>query len=207
MEEIITQMTVLAGNNAPVAYCLLFASAFVENVFPPVPGDTVTLVGAYFVGTGSLTYSWVLISTTLGSVGGFLALYELSRRASEFVLDEKRNRWIDTKKIVKVNRLFNRYGYWIILFNRFLSGIRSMISLSAGLSDMNTLWVALLATLSALVWNGAIIYLGAYIGKSWQEIQSFLDVYNQVVIAILIGLALTVGVIYFVNRRWNSGNS
>lgn len=183
------------------AYGLLFISAFIENIFPPIPGDTVTLVGAYFVGTGSLSFIGVLIGTTAGSVLGFLALFVLAARSSDFIMNKHRNKWIDPRKIVKVNNLFEKYGYWIILANRFLSGIRSVISLSAGLSKLNIIYVAALATISALIWNGTIIYLGAFIGKSWQEIQQFLDIYNQIVIGILLTIGVIASIIYFIRRN------
>ncbi len=201
MEEFVNHLTLLARQNEVHAYALLFLSAFIENVFPPIPGDTVTLVGAYFVGTGSLRYEWVLLSTSLGSVLGFMALYFLAVRSSPFILDETRNRWIDVKKIERVNRLFARYGYWIILANRFLSGIRSVISLSAGMARLNAGVIAGLATLSALAWNGGIIYLGAYLGKSWQDIQHYLDLYNRTFLAILGVLAAGFIGYYFWKKR------
>ncbi len=201
MEEIITQLTIFARENAPYAYALLCLSAFVENVFPPIPGDTVTLVGAYFVGTGSLSYAGVLLSTTLGSVVGFMALFVLAAKFSGFILDEKRNKWISAKKIIRVNQLFIKYGYWIILANRFLSGIRSVISLSAGLSQLKVWRVVLLAAVSAIIWNGVIIYLGAYIGKSWQEIQAFLNVYNRIILSILGSLLFGYLIYYFWKRK------
>ena len=48
-------------------YLLLGVSAFVENVFPPVPGDTITAFGAFLVGTQRLSFFGVYLSTTAGS--------------------------------------------------------------------------------------------------------------------------------------------
>ena len=51
----------LTGANDALLYLLLFLSAFIENVFPPAPGDTVTAFGAFLVGTaGSIIslYIW-----------------------------------------------------------------------------------------------------------------------------------------------------
>ena len=58
-----------------VAYLILFVSAYVENTFPPVPGDTVTVIGAYLITTGKLSFTGVWLSTTLGSVLGFMTMF------------------------------------------------------------------------------------------------------------------------------------
>jgi membrane protein DedA with SNARE-associated domain len=190
VENWIEQITKLAGENSIFAYVILFFSALIENVFPPIPGDTVTLIGAYFVGRGTLSFGGVLAATSLGSVAGFMLLYYAAVYFRGFILDESRNKWIDSSKIERVNKLFAKYGYGIILANRFLSGIRSMISISAGIANLNTVYVAVFATISALVWNGIIIYLGAFIGRSWQEIQQFINTYNKIVVSLLIVIAI-----------------
>ena len=201
MENWIEHITKLASENSFSAYIALFLSALVENVFPPIPGDTVTLIGAYFVGNGSLTFGGVLAATSLGSVAGFMLLYFAAVYFRGFILDESRNKWIDSRKIGRVNKLFEKYGYGIILANRFLSGIRSMISVSAGIAKLNAFYVALFASVSALVWNGIIIYLGAFIGRSWQEIQQLITTYNKIVIVILIIVALFLITKWVINRH------
>ena len=57
------------------AYIILFISAFTENVVPPVPGDTVVVIGAYLVSTEKLGFWGVFISTCLGSSAGFMVMY------------------------------------------------------------------------------------------------------------------------------------
>ncbi|RMH81699.1 MAG: DedA family protein [Calditrichaeota bacterium] len=198
METLLDQFVTFADHNAELAYALLFLSAFVENVFPPIPGDTITLLGAYFVGRGSLSFTGVLISTTLGSVVGFMTLFALAYWLGWEFFERKRWKWVNAEALDRVDRWFQKYGYGIIFANRFLSGIRSVISLSAGLSKLRPLRVTLLATASAFLWNGIIIYAGAFIGRSWQEIQEYIRLYNRVLL-IALGVAL---VSYLLYRWW-----
>ena len=58
-------------------YLALGLSAFVENLFPPIPGDTMIAFGAFLVGTGRLAFFGVYLSTTLGSLLGFMVLFWL----------------------------------------------------------------------------------------------------------------------------------
>jgi membrane protein DedA with SNARE-associated domain len=205
VEDYLNQFMQLAQDNAYLAYTMLFVSAFVENVFPPVPGDTVTLIGAYFVGTGHLNYFGVLVSTTAGSVVGFMALF-LTAFWLEWKVVEKYNfKWIKRTHIDRVQEWFRKYGYRVILVNRFLSGVRSVISITAGLSKLRISAVFLLSFLSALIWNGLMISAGAFIGDNWQEIERSLKLYNQIIIVGLAIVAVAYLVYFFINRKKSSG--
>jgi len=181
IENLISQVDPL------VAYLILFASAFVENTFPPVPGDTVTVIGAYLITTGHLSFTGVWLSTTLGSVLGFFVMYIVGYKLGRgFITSEKRAKIFDFDRIEKTEIWFSRYGYWVIAANRFLSGTRSVISLFAGIFKLRGYKVLLLATLSALIWNGLLMYAGYVLGVNWENIISVVSQYNKIVILITI---------------------
>jgi membrane protein DedA with SNARE-associated domain len=186
------------------AYIFLFLSAYIENVFPPIPGDTVTVFGAYLVGTGSLKFWYVLFATTLGSVMGFMTVFGLAYWLEWKVIEKYQFRWISKTRLDQVENWFSKYGYWIILFNRFFSGGRSVISFVAGLSKMRTLYVFNLALLSCIVWNTGLIYLGSTIGKNWQEIIKMIKLYNRIVFAILVLLVFIYTLYYILRRKQKS---
>jgi membrane protein DedA with SNARE-associated domain len=183
------------------AYLVLFISAFVENVFPPIPGDTVTILGAYLVGTGTLNFWGVYIATTCGSILGFMSIYGLAFWVEWKIIEKYQPKWLSRTKIDKVEIWFREYGYWIILFNRFLSGARSVISLVAGLSKMHVIPVFVLALISCAIWNGTLVYLGSVVGSNWEEIVSFLRLYNRAVIIALIAVAIIFMVRWMVVKR------
>ncbi len=167
------------------AYILLFISAFVENVFPPIPGDTVTLIGAYLVTSGKLSFTGVYLSTTLGSVLGFFAMYMIGLKLGRQFLHSKIARKVFTEKqYQKTEKWFSKYGYGIIAANRFLSGTRSVISIFAGSFHLNWIYVLGLATLSALLWNGLLIYIIYVVGLNWEVITELISQYNKIVIAL-----------------------
>jgi len=190
-----------AQDNTYLAYTMLFVSAFVENVFPPVPGDTVTLIGAYFVGTGHLNYFGVLMSTTAGSVVGFMALFFVASWLEWRVVEKYNFKWVKRTHIDRVQEWFRKYGYRVILINRFLSGVRSVISITAGLSKLRVSAVFLLSFLSALVWNGLIIAAGAFIGDNWQDIERSLKLYNQIIIIGLSIVAVAYLMYFFIYKK------
>ena len=181
-------------------YLLLGLSAYVENIFPPIPGDTITAFGAFLVGIGRLDFFGVYICTTLGSLLGFMTLFWLGLYMGRRFFLEKDYRFFKAKDIVRAEAWYRKYGYLLVAFNRFLPGIRSVISLAGGLSRLKVMSVALLALLSCAVWNLIWILLGYVLGTNWEvfeaRITAILTGYNIVVLALF---ALVI--IFFVIRR------
>jgi membrane protein DedA with SNARE-associated domain len=178
--------------DAAYLYPALFISAVLENIIPPIPGDTVTLFGAYLVGIGQLSFSGVFAATALGNFAGFMLLFFLGRfLGKEFFLNRS-FRYFPKENLLKAEIWFQKFGYRIILFNRFLSGARSVISIFAGVSGLKTGNVALYCLASCLLWNGMLIYAGYKAGKNWETLTAFLKQYNQTVLFFIIAALVIV---------------
>jgi membrane protein DedA with SNARE-associated domain len=186
-------------------YLFLGLSAYVENVFPPIPGDTITAFGAFMVGIGKLSFFWVYISTTLGSLLGFLSLFWLGGVLGRRFFMERDYRFLRAGDILRAEQWFERYGYLLVALNRFLPGIRSAVSLAGGLSRLRPAWVALLAFASCAVWNLIWIMMGYLLGSNWQTIEARMSAllmkYNLAVFTLLVLIVLSVIVIRRVGRH------
>lgn len=185
-------------------YILLGLSAFVENVFPPVPGDTITAFGAFLVGADRLSFLGVYISTSIGSLAGFMFLFWIGMLLGRKFFIE-RDLWIfKAQDIIRAEEWYQKYGYYLILLNRFLPGIRSVISISGGISGMKTLTVAFLAFISSCAWNLVWIYFGYTLGNNWEavkgKISDIMIYYNFIVLAV-IGIVLLVFVLQRIAKR------
>ncbi len=181
------------------SYLLLGLSAFLENVIPPVPGDTVVVFGAYLVGRGVLSWFWVYAATCGGGVLGFMLMWYMgfTRGRSFLESHHHRARLISTAHVARAEQWLDRYGLWLILANRFLSGIRSAIALAAGIGGMGWRGVALLGFVSMAVWNGLLLSLGLLLGRNWGRVLEWLGLYNRLAL-----LALTLLVLGLVGRWW-----
>lgn len=181
-------------------YILLGLSAFVENVFPPAPGDTITAFGAFLVGTNRLQFLSMFISTTIGSLAGFMFLFWIGRLLGRRFFVERDFWYFKTENIVRAENWFRKYGYFLILINRFLPGIRSVISIVGGISGLQVFKVFLLALISSGVWNLIWIGMGYSLGSNWEtakaRIVEIMITYN-VAVLVLLG----VGVLFFVARK------
>jgi membrane protein DedA with SNARE-associated domain len=157
----------MLNQSAPVLYLLLFASAIMENLFPPIPGDTVTAFGAFLAGTGRLSFWGVYLCTTVGSTVGFFLLFYLFRILGIDFIEKRKLKWLKRQHIESAKNKIGTYGYLVILINRFLPGIRSAISITSGILQMSPIPVAILSLISAAAWNLIWISAGLALGKSW----------------------------------------
>ena len=137
-------------------------------------------------------------SWTVAGTLGFMSMYAVGRWIGDAVLDPHRARWIPKQAAWKARRWLQRWGYGVVVANRFLSGARSVIALMVGAAEMRPGPVALWATVSAAVWTGLIATLGAMVGDNWPVIGEWLTRYGQAVtVALAAGL-----VVYFSAKVW-----
>ena len=185
-------------------YTTLFLFAFVENVFPPSPSDLVVVVGGSLVATNVIHYVPTLILTTIGSVIGFMVLYYIGSTVDRKVVHSGKYKYIPIDAVEKVEGWFKKYGYWIILANRFMPGTRSVISFFAGMSSLDVKKTILLSTISAFVWNAIIIYLGYLFGHNVKVVDKYLSTYSNIAIAITVVVVIILVVKYYLNRKKSS---
>ena len=198
-EDILTQIS----SFSPIwIYITLFLFAFVENVFPPSPSDVVLLIGGSIIATGTINFIFALLISTLGSIFGFLLMFHIGSTVDRRVVESGKYKFIPVDGIHKVERWFRKYGYFIVIANRFLPGTRAVISFFAGISNLNFKKTIMLCGISALAWNAIILYLGYVFGDNVEIVDSYMTTYSNIVIAgtILIILFL-IGRMLFRKRK------
>lgn len=171
---------------------------FLENVFPPSPSDTILVFCGTLIGLGTVGFVPMMASATLGSVLGFLAMYWVGARYGTQIIESKRFDFLPIDGIHRAEDWFRRYGFWVIIANRFLSGTRAVISMVAGIAKMPLGTTTLLSALSAAVWNGILLLAGATLGRNWAKMDEYLQLYGKV---LLVALAVIVAGI-FAYRYW-----
>jgi membrane protein DedA with SNARE-associated domain len=185
-------------------YSFVFAIAYIENIFPPSPSDTIIVFGGSLAGIGHVGFVPVLAAATLGSTLGFMTMYKIGDWFGDRILEEGKIKFIPISAVRTVEEWFQKYGYWIIVANRFLSGTRAVVSFFAGLAELNLLRTTVLCSVSALAWNSILVGAGFYLGKNWQEIGFYLSTYSQVVTGIIIVVVIIL-IVRFLHQRKNNG--
>jgi membrane protein DedA with SNARE-associated domain len=172
---------------------VLAGSAAIEYVFPPFPGDAVTLFGAVLVTGYGWSFGLVLGAVMLGSLVGALAAYQLG-----VVWGRRRTR--PRPLLDAIVARFRRHGPIYIVVNRFLPGVRGLVFVAAGLAGVDRRRVLLYATISALAWNLGIMGLGAALGANLEALEELVRTYTIVAWAVLI-VVLSVALGVWLRRR------
>lgn len=178
-----------------------------ENLFPPIPSEVVLPLGGFTVAQGSLNFISVFIWATIGSVVGAYILYGIGTWLGADRLRAIAD-WMWLVKASDVDKSlawFDKYGRPSILFGRLIPGIRSLISIPAGLDRMNLLTFGLWTTLGSAVWNFILIFLGFKLGENWEAVTGYIDQYSKVVYVILL-LILLGFLIFFIRRAIREKN-
>ncbi len=204
MEHFINQLSEL---NPVWIYVTVTAIAYIENVFPPFPSDMVVVAAGYFVGLGSANFFLALMLTTIGSTLGFMTMYKIGDWFGDRILETGKIKFIPTQGVTKVELWFQKYGYWIIVSNRFLAGTRAVVSFFAGLSELSYPKTIVLSFLSALVWNAILLYAGKILGSNWRDIAFYLESYSKVITTILVLIVLVIIARYLYKKNRASKNS
>ena len=203
------QETIIQIMNA-YGYIGVFSLILVENIFPPIPSEVVLLFGGAITAMSDLSVPVVILVATLGSVVGAIVLYLLGR-----ILKAERLRKLFSGKFGRVLRLkpedvdkatawFARYEKKAVLICRCVPIVRSLISIPAGVTEMNVPLFLLLTTVGSAVWNTVLVCLGAFLGAQWEKALPYFDQYSNVILVLCV-IAVVALVIWWIVRNHKKG--
>lgn len=159
----------------------------IESIFPPIPSEIVLPLAGFTASQGHYTLAEAIIWATVGSLVGALVLYGLGA-----LVGLERLRWIaDKMPLVKVSDVdkvmawFDKYGPIAILIGRLVPGIRSLISIPAGVERMSMVQFIGFTTLGSAIWNTILILGGFFLGENYLVIANWFDTYSNIVYAVL----------------------
>lgn len=177
----------------------LAAAILLENVFPPIPSEVVLPLAGVAVGRGQLAFTGAVLAATAGSVAGALALYGGARAGGRpLLLRVAGPMRIDRRQLDRADAWFDRHGAWFVLFGRLVPGVRSVVSLPAGLSEMPIARFVALTALGSAAWNALLIGAGVALGSNYEVIEQVVGPVGKVV---LVGVVAGTAALLLVARR------
>lgn len=174
---------------------------FLENVFPPIPSEVVLPLAGFTAAAGRYTAVEAVLWATLGSVTGALLLYGVGAVVGmdRLRLVARRMPLVDVADVDKADAWFSRHGRKAVFLGRLIPGVRSLISIPAGVDRMPLSSFLLMTTAGSLLWNTALIAAGYALGSRYHLVEQYVDPISKVVY-VLIVLAVVGWVIYLVRR-------
>jgi len=168
----------------------------IENLFPPIPSEVILTFGGFMTINTKMTIIGVIISSTIGSLLGALALYYIGK-----ILNKERLKKIAKSKYGKLLRIkpkdieladkwFDEKGNLTVFFCRFIPVVRSLISIPAGMSEMPIIKFLVYTTIGSTIWNTAIVLIVAFAGNKKDLILSIIDKTSNIILIIFIGICI-----------------
>ena len=164
---------------------------FLENIIPPIPSEIIMPLGGFFVYQEKLNFFILVFWGLFGTILGSLPWYYLGRLVNEKKLSrflDKRGKYvgITSDDLAKSKRWFDKYGVSLVFWGRLVPGIRTLISVPAGMELMPLRKFLIWTTFGSLIWVAILTYAGLILGENWQMIESYLDQIKYILKPILI---------------------
>ena len=198
LQQIISYISTL---DPALIYVVLFFFAFIENIFPPSPSDFVVIVGATLISKSTLGIIPILLLTSVGSAIGFIVMYFVGEFLGDKLLRSGKFKFIKQESLDKADRFFHKYGYNIILINRFLPGTRAVVSFFSGVHKLKPTRTFIYAGFSSFVWNAILIFLGIQLGNNLELVDKYLSEYSQIIFAITAVIIIFVLVRFWMKKK------
>tara|TARA_B100000700_G_scaffold212437_1_gene233564 strand:+ start:55 stop:711 length:657 start_codon:yes stop_codon:yes gene_type:complete len=204
ISEFITSLPILIGKaveaNQWIGCGAILIAMFLENLIPPIPSELIMPLGGFYVSQGQLDFLPVVLAGLFGTVIGALPWYGIGRLVNEERLEEwleKNGRWlgINPKELALSRKWFNRYGVPLVFWGRLVPGIRTLISVPAGVELMPMTPFLIWTTAGSLIWTLFLTITGFYLGENYRNIEQwispFSSIFKTIIVLTILGTLIT----------------
>jgi membrane protein DedA with SNARE-associated domain len=190
-------------NSVPIGtlYVALAAVAAIENVFPPIPADTVVAVGSFLAARGRGSVPAAFLATWFGNVASAMVMYGLGRRYGAAKLERRLLGDKAAGAEHRLHQLYGRYGVMALFASRFLPGVRALVPPFAGALRVPPLRAGFAIASASAIWYGTVSYLGFTLGGNWQRVMQLVTEYGRILAAAAAALLLVGAVIWRTHGR------
>jgi membrane protein DedA with SNARE-associated domain len=169
---------------------------FLENLFPPIPSELIMPLAGFTASQGKMDIFLAIAAGTIGTILGAIPWYYAGLILGEqrlFLLADRYGKWfgISGEDISKSTRWFNRHGFKAVLFCRLVPGVRTLISIPAGIGKMSFLPFMFYSTLGTVAWVSLLTYAGYILGANYKVVDTYIDPISKIVV-VVIAIALVI---------------
>ena len=166
--------------NSTIAYLTICLAMFLENIVPPIPSEIIMPLGGFFVYQQKLNFYILVFWGLFGTILGSLPWYYLGRlvnekRLSNFLDKKGKYLGISSNDLIKSKRWFEKYGVSLVFWGRLVPGIRTLISVPAGIELMPLRKFLIWTTFGSLIWVALLSYAGFLFAENYPIIETYLN--------------------------------
>ena len=195
--------------NPYIAYFVISFAMFLENLIPPIPSEIIMPLGGFFVYTGDLNFYILIVSGLIGTVVGALPWYFLGKllnekKLSNFIDRKGKFVGISLKDLDKSRLWFEKYGVLLVFWGRLIPGIRTLISVPAGIELMPLNKFLIWTSLGSLIWVIFLTSAGYLFGENYEIIGLYIDNFKIILKPIFVILILFFLIRFFKKLKSNN---
>ena len=188
--------------NPLMGYAVIALVMLLENVFPPIPSEVVMPYGGYLVYQGRLELIPTVLAGLLGTVLGAWFWYGIGRLINEERLAQwlgRHGKWLGIKPddLARSRRWFNRHGAAVVFWGRVIPGVRTLVSVPAGIEMMPQVPFLAWTTAGSLIWTLLLTLAGQGMGQGYGQVERWLEPWAQG-IKLLLLVAVAAGAVFVV---------
>jgi membrane protein DedA with SNARE-associated domain len=152
---------------------MLFALLFSCGLGMPLPEDIPLLAAGAMVRAGQMHLAVAAICAWCGIIGGDCVLYHLGKAfGTEVTRIPFIGNHLRQERMQRVERMFERWGVWVVAVGRLFAGIRGAMVVVAGATRFNFIKFIIADGIAAIGSGGMFLYLGYYFGGKIQELNA-----------------------------------
>jgi membrane protein DedA with SNARE-associated domain len=165
----------------------VFALMFLENLFPPIPSELIMPLAGFVAARGGMSLWLAILAGTLGSVIGNGVWYEIARRIGGDRLRrlvDRHGRWfaVSTRELDRAEARLRRHGPLALFFGRLLPGIRTLISIPAGLAGIPRHVFYLWTLAGSALWVSILAGAGYLLQEQYKKVEGLLEPLSYVIV-------------------------
>ena len=168
MDEWILEIIRRAGHAGIVFLMVL------ENAVPMIPSELILPFAGFLAADGDMSLLAVIVSSSLGSTAGASGWYVVGRKwGRDGVLSfvRRRGKWLllDVEDVKRAEHWFSRHKRRATFFGRLVPGIRSLISVPAGVTHMPAPQFLGYTLAGSTLWNAALVCAGYLLADAYHK--------------------------------------
>jgi len=149
-------------------YFAIFFLLVLGIVGLPVPDETLLVFVGFLVLKGTLHPVAAFACALAGSVCGITVSYMLGRLGGVYLVHRYGARFhLSADRIGRVHAWFDRIGKWTLIAGYYMPGVRHIIAVIAGASELKPAVFCLFAYTGAFLWVATFMSFGYFFGRKW----------------------------------------
>jgi len=198
---------IISGWIANYGYPSVFAAALLENLFPPIPSELVFPLIGFSAQTNDLGMAGAIGMAIVGAVGstvGAIIIYFIALKIGLPTITRigKRYHLLSESDLKKTETWFVRHGELAVFLGRMAPGIRELISIPAGIAEMNIVRFTFFTFIGSCIWSIFLTLVGFFIGDAWIRFYgNYSQVFDIVGITLILVIIAIVAIKYYKGKQ------